>query len=66
MFEEYKVIYIIHTTLAAVLLLVLLKILAFGLNLLSCCKGCCQLCKDFQEFRLGRRGRDRVGKGPPV
>ena len=50
-FEEYKIMYIICTTLAAVLFLVLLKILAFLLYLLSCCKNCCQVCKDFQEFR---------------
>ena len=41
MFEKYKVIYIIYSTLAAVLLLVLIKVLNFSLYLLSCCRGCC-------------------------
>ena len=65
MFEEYKVVYIIYTTLAAVLLLVLLNILAFGLYLLSCCKGCCQFCKDFQEFRKKLR-EEEEDRQPPV
>ena len=50
MFEKYQIIYIIYSTLAAVLLLVLIKLLAFSLYLLSCCKGCCQFCIDFKEF----------------
>ena len=51
-FEKYKLIYIIFTTLAAVLLLVLIKVLAFLFYLLSLCKNCCQVFKDFQEFRI--------------
>lgn len=51
-FEEYKLIYIIFTTLAAVLLLVLIKVLAFLFYLQSLCKNCCQVFKDFQEFRI--------------
>ena len=52
LFEEYKIIYIIYTILAAVLILVLIKILAFVFYLLSLCKNCCQVIKDFQEFRI--------------
>ena len=54
-FEEYKIIYITYTILAAVLLLVLIKILAFLFYLLSLCKNYCQVFKDFQEFRIRLR-----------
>ena len=64
MFEKYKIIYIIYTTLAAVLLLVLLKILAFSLYLLSCCRGCCQFCKDFQDFL--RKRKEEGAQQPPI
>ena len=63
MFEKYKVIYIIYTTLAAVLLLVLLKVLAFSLYLVSCCRGCCQFCKDFQDF-LRKRKEEGAQQAP--
>ena len=51
LYEEYKIIYIVYTILAAVLILVLIKILALVYYLLSLCKNCCQIIRDFQEFR---------------
>ena len=64
MFEKYQIIYIIYSTLAAVLLLVLIKLLAFSLYLLSCCKGCCQFCKDFQDFL--RKRKEEGAQQPPL
>ena len=58
MFEQYKIIYIIYTTLAAVLILVLIKLLSFSLYLISCCRDCCQFSKDLQKF-LKQRKEDR-------
>ena len=55
MFEQYKIIYIIYSTLAAVLILVLIKVLNFGLYLLSCFRGCCQFSKDLNDFLKQRK-----------
>ena len=55
MFEQYKIIYIIYSTLIAVLILVLIKVLNFGLYLLSCFRGCCQFSKDLNDFLKQRR-----------
>ena len=65
MFEKYKVIYIIYSTLAAVLLLVLIKVLNFSLYLLSCFRGCCQFTKDLHEFLKQRKeNRDQENRPP--
>ena len=68
MFEQYKIIYIIYSTLAAVLILVLIKLLTFSLYLLSCCRGCCQFSKDLQEFlrqrKENRHQEDRHQEAP--
>ena len=55
MFEQYKIIYIIYSTLAAVLILVLIKVLNFSLYLLSCFRGCCQFSKDLHDFLKQRK-----------
>ena len=55
MFEQYKIIYIIYSTLAAVLILVLIKVLNFSLYLLSCFRGCCQFSKDLNDFLKQRK-----------
>ena len=54
-FEQYKLIYILYSTLIGVLILVLIKVLQFSLYMLSCCKGCCQFSKDLNEFLKQRR-----------
>ena len=54
-FEQYKWIYILYSTLIAVLILVLIKVLNFGLYVLSCFKGCCQFSKDLNDFLKQRR-----------
>ena len=54
-FEQYKIIYILYSTLIAVLILVLIKVLNFGLYVLSCFKGCCQFSKDLNDFLKQRR-----------
>ena len=64
MFEQYKIIYIIYSTLAAVLLLVLIKVLNFSLYLLSCFKGCCQFSKDLCDF-LKQRKENRIQENRP-
>ena len=43
---------------AAVLILVLIKLLSFSLYLISCCKDCCQFNRDLQKF-LNQRKEDR-------
>ena len=54
-FEEYKLIYILYSTLIGVLVLVLIKILHFSLYVLSCFKGCCEFSRDLSEFLKQRR-----------
>ena len=54
-FEEYKLIYILYTTLIGVLVLVLIKILKFSLYILSCFKNCCEFSRDLNEFLKQRR-----------
>ena len=54
-FEEYKLIYILYSTLIGVLVLVLIKILNFSLYVLSCFKGCCEFSRDLSEFLKQRR-----------
>ena len=54
-FEQYKLIYILYSTLIGVLILVLIKVLQFSLYMLSCFKGCCQFSKDLNEFLKQRR-----------
>ena len=54
-FEEYKLIYILYSTLIGVLVLVLIKILKFSLYILSCFKGCCEFTRDFSDFLKQRR-----------
>ena len=64
-FEKYQLIYITYTILAAVLLLVLIKVLNFSLYLLSCFKGCCQFSKDLYEFLKQRKeNRDQDNRPP--
>ena len=54
-FEQYKLIYILYSTLIGVLLLVLIKVLQFSLYMLSCFKGCCEFSKDLSDFLKQRR-----------
>ena len=54
-FEQYKIIYILYSTLIGVLVLVLIKILNFSLYVLSCFKGCCEFSRDLNEFLKQRR-----------
>ena len=54
-FEQYKLIYILYSTLIGVLILVLIKVLKFSLYMLSCCKDCCAFSKDLNEFLKQRR-----------
>ena len=54
-FEQYKIIYILYSTLIAVLILVLIKVLNFSLYVLSCFRGCCQFGKDLNDFLKQRR-----------
>ena len=54
-FEEYKLIYILYSTLIGVLVLVLIKILKFSLYILSCFKNCCEFSRDLNEFLKQRR-----------
>ena len=54
-FEQYKLIYILYSTLIGVLLLVLIKVLQFSLYMLSCFKGCCEFSKDLNDFLKQRR-----------
>ena len=58
LYEEYKLVYVAYTILAAVLILVLIKIFALVYYLLSLCKNCCQIIRDFQDFR-NRQNQDR-------
>ena len=54
-FEQYKIIYILYSTLIGVLILVLIKVLNFSLYMLSCFKGCCEFSRDLNEFLKQRR-----------
>ena len=54
-FEQYKIIYILYSTLIGVLILVLIKVLNFSLYVLSCFRGCCQFGKDLNDFLKQRR-----------
>ena len=54
-FEEYKLVYILYSTLLGVSLLVLIKIVRFIIYMLSCFKGCCKFGRDFNEFLKQRR-----------
>ena len=54
-FEQYKIIYILYSTLIGVLILVLIKVLKFSLYMLSCFKGCCEFSKDLNDFLKQRR-----------
>ena len=54
-FEQYRIIYILYSTLIAVLILVLIKVLNFSLYVLSCFRGCCQFSKDLNDFLKQRR-----------
>ena len=63
-FEKYQLIYITYTILAAVLLLVLIKVLNFSLYLLSCFKECCQVSKDLCDF-LKQRKENRIQENRP-
>ena len=52
-FDEYKIIYIIYTILAAVILLVLIKILAFVFYLLSLYKIAVKCLRISKNLELG-------------
>ena len=65
LFEQYKLIYIIYSILAAVVLLVLIKVLNFSLYLLSCFRGCCQFTKDLHEFLKQRKENRHQENRPP-